>query len=342
MSETTTNGATPVVAEPLTIAERFVKSVERHFKAELGTAVQWDELQMVLAQHLYIKIDEDLKALQAKGKAVNWGNVNMTKLAINGVHLVNLGIDGLIPNHVSCVPYKDGALTKSEGRDMYTLALRPGYAGKLLTYAKASVDPIVRIRTYLRIKGDRFKPILTSRGDDFEYEPGEGTLAGSEEFEGGFGFIEYEDPRKNKLVLVTLRDFARSEAASKSKGTQSKDEETGEIVTTGNFWKANPVEMREKTVIHRTAEAIQLDPVKLNNVSLKFVNVIDVEAVEHEMEEEMAERANKTPLAIENTVTGPVATHVVMSDPADKSDQQVLVEAGAATAEKPKSTEDPY
>lgn len=278
-----------------TISEKFVRSVERQFTAQMGQAILWTPLQKTLAQHLYIKIDASLKDLQSKGKNVHWNNINRDKLALDAVLVVSLELDGLIPNHLNVVPYKNGALSK--GKDIvYDLAIRPGYVGKLLAYRKASLDPIVDIDIQLVFKGDTFVPKLTPAGDSFEFTQID-PFRSDTDVVGGFGFIRYEDSRKNKLVIVTQRDFERSRAASKAKGTKQTDEETGEVSIVGNFWEAHPVEMREKTVCHRTAEAIVLDPAKVNTVSFEWASK-ERDLALAEAEAEAEEFANRTVIDI--------------------------------------------
>lgn len=305
---TTSPTEQPTTAPELTISQKFVRSVEKQMSGALGVSIHWTPLQFTLAQHAYLRIDASLKELQAKGKNVTWGNINMTKLAIDAVHLVNLGLDGLMPNHFSAVPYKNGILSKAAGKDIYDLALRVGYEGHLSSSINASIEPVANVKTFLIFKGDKFVPHFSPKGDWYEYEPASVFDVNEDEIEGGVGFIRYKDDTKNTLVIVTKRDFKRSESASKAKGkTETEvDEETGEKVEVnkGNFWKAHRIEMHEKTVKHRTSEAIVLDPAKINNVSNDWLKMNSADA---EMGEEVAENANQDLIVVPPPVSAPQA-----------------------------------
>jgi hypothetical protein len=328
----------------LTVAQKFVQKVEQHFAAELGQTVQWTPLQMALAQHLYTKVDMSLKEHQSKGKMITWSNVNMSKLAIDGVAIVNLGIDATIKNHLNVIPYKNGALSKAKGETVYDLALRPGYEGALYAKKRGSLHPIVSIEYKLIFKGDHFKPLFAQgakAGDDYEYAPAD-PFGTSEDYIGGFGFIRYEDPRLSKLVLVTMRDFARSEKASKSKGTSETDQETGEVVTTGNFWTASRVEMGEKTVAWRTCDAIQLDPEKINASSYAYVEAAQLDAIEGAMAAEIEEKANGQVLSM--TEPRPPAPAVMDKEDSEAEEPQAAkspVKAREVTSESSEPAEAP-
>lgn len=299
MSNTKTRPKTDKPVEPvgstqelakLTVAQSFVNRVMRNLQAETGDLVSWTPYQQTLAQHLYIKIDKSLRELQSKGKNVRWDNVNMVQLALDAMHIVNLELDGLLKNHVDVIPYKNGALSASAGKPVYDLALRPGYQGHLLSHVRASVYPVHHVVTHLVFEGDTFEPTFSPAGDSYVYKASDPFRA-DEAVKGGFGFIVYDEPSLNKIVLVTARDLARSQKASKSRGTKTTDEETGEVSTSGNFWQDSYIEMCEKTVVHRTADAIGLDPRKLNK-SVKWAIERAAEAAEAEMDERESTEAN--------------------------------------------------
>jgi len=277
------------VAKP-TVAESFVAKVMKHFTAQLGDMVEWGPYQRMLAQHLYIKIDNSLKELQSKGKAVHWGNVNMVKLAVDAVHVVNLGLDGLLRNHVDVIPYKNGALTNASGTTMYDLAIRPGYRGKLYSYQRASTKPIRRVIVQLLFEGDTFVPKFSPSGDSYEYVPKD-VFREDENIVGGFTFLAYEDERNNKLVPVTMRDFKKSQSSSKARVTTTTNED-GEVVTSGNFWKDWYPEMCEKTCVHRGMDAVELSPEFVNGVSMTWVREQEAAYEEALMAQEDEEEAN--------------------------------------------------
>lgn len=289
----------PKPTELATVSERFVKNVERQFVAELGASIKWNPLQQTLAQHLYIKIDAALKALEAKrlkdnkgGSPYTWDNVNLTKLAVDAVHRVALGLDALIANHIHPVPYFNSKIGK------YDLDLRIGYMGKDFTRRKLSLDPIVDIVYKLVYETDEFTPLFKSRTNELEsYEHNPTSPFNPGKVIGGFGYIAYEDPKKNRLVIVTQRDFDRAQGSAQ----------------TQDFWGQgkSDVEMKLKTVVHRTTEKIALDPGKVNMPSLTYVESQELEGVSMIIDAEAFEMANKEPMAIDPAPQS-VPTHLNM------------------------------
>lgn len=84
-----------------THSERFAAMVERQFAGEVGN-LNFTSYEKTLAQHLFIKVDAALAEAETKRRdaskpAIAWPNINMTKLAIDAVNRVQLGIDALIP-----------------------------------------------------------------------------------------------------------------------------------------------------------------------------------------------------------------------------------------------------
>lgn len=266
-----------------TTSERFVAEVQRQFTAQMGSQLAWTDYQRTLAQHLFLKIDATLKALDAKRQdnqaSYTWENVNLQKLALDAVHRVSLGLDALIPNHIHPIPYWNSALKK------YDIDLRIGYVGKLFCRTELAVEKPLDVIIHLVHETDRFVPLF--RGANREIE--------SYEFEvtqpfnrgpvvGGFGYIMYEDPRKNRLVLVTMEDFDKARRAAKS--TEFWGDEKDEK------WRK---EMMYKTVVHRVADKIPLDPRKVNAPSYAYIEAQEAEAEEREM----AAKANGVVIDVE-------------------------------------------
>jgi len=249
-----------------TMGERFTAMVIKEANALVGGGLQLSLYQKQLAQHLFIKVDQ---ALQTAG--IEWKNVNMPKLAVDAIHRINLGLDALIPNHISPIPYRNSKTNK------YDLDLRIGYVGQNYYRQEMAVEKPVDIVYELVYSNDTFRPIKKGYNCNFE----------SYEFEitnpwdrgkiiGGFGYIMYQDSRKNKLVIVTEADFKRAEAHAKA----------------NDFWAKYPVEMRFKTLVHRVTSKLTIDPAKINE-SYAAVERDDQETV---ILAEIEEKENKEPL----------------------------------------------
>jgi len=260
-------------------SERFTNAVLAEFTQNAGEIMAWGPHQKMLAQHLYVKIDTQLTELEAKRIKNNdtkdpivWQNINMQKLAIDTVRRIELGLDALAPNHVHPIPYFNGKLKK------YDLDLRIGYEGKMFYRREIAIDPPKDVRIELVYSTDIFKPIKQSANiqvESYELEITKAFDRGT--VVGGFGYIIYDDRTKNKLILVTKKDFEKSE----SKGNAT-------------FWKGHPDNMKFKTIVHRVADKLGIDPKKMTAA------VADAESQDEKaFEREVDENANQTIIDID-------------------------------------------
>jgi recombination protein RecT len=267
-----------------TTSERFVALVQRQFTAELGDTLAWTDYQKRLAQHLFLKVDAQLRYLESRRSndrqtPYTWANVNLQKLALDGVHRIGLGLDALIPNHISPVPYWNNSAKK------YDVDLRIGYVGKDYCHRKFAVEEPVDIIYHLVHETDHFRPIMKSLANEvegYEFEIRQPFDRGK--VVGGFGYVMYADPKKNRLVLVSQRDFQKAEAAAGSREFWSDEK-----------WR---LEMMYKTVVHRTTSKIALDPTKVNAKSYAYV---EAQERETEVAEEMAMEANREVIDVDVT-----------------------------------------
>lgn len=264
-----------------TQSERFLANVEKQFAAEAGAPMAFTDYEKTLAQHLFLKVDNVLKDLEAKrtgdGLPYNWKSVNMRKLALDAVHRVKLGLDALVPNHIHPIPYYN----KREG--LYDLDLRVGYVGQSYYRITSAVDVPVDVVYELVYSNDHFKPIkksMTNKIESYEFEIENPFDRG--EIIGGFGYLQFDDENKNQLIIVTETDFKKSKSAAKSK----------------TFWNDHPVEMRYKTLVHRVTEKLEIDPKKINAASYAHV---ENQGVEEDARREINNNANKDFIDFEET-----------------------------------------
>jgi len=259
-----------------TFSSRFVKMVQREFEGTVGM-VKLSEFQKTLAQHLYIKVDTQLKDLEAKRMQTNkkidhyvWENVNLEKLAIDAVHRVNLGLDALIPNHIHPIPYFN------KKKQKYDLDLRVGYVGKHYYRTELAVEKPVDIIYELVFSNDEFvvsKKGINQNKDAYEFKITKPFDRG--DVIGGFGYIIYTDPTKNKLVLLPESEFIKSKNAAMTK----------------DFWNNHGNKMRLKTLVHRTTELLTIDPKKVNE-SFAIVEAEDNNPPANDVQAEIAQDAN--------------------------------------------------
>ena len=256
-----------------TYSQRFTAAVVREFGTTVGK-LELSPYKQVLAQHLFIGIDKTLKEMETKrldsdkqGTPIVWGNINMEKLAIDAVHRIELGLDALIPNHIHPIPYKN----KRTGK--YDLDLQIGYIGKDYYKRKMAVVQPMDIIYQLVHKTDVFTPRMKKGPSDIETYDFEIKNAFSRgEVVGGFGYIMYEQPTMNKLVIVPRTSFDKSKNLAKSDA----------------FWGKHPEEMMFAALVRRVTAKIPVDPEKVN-ASFAAVELDDAER-------EIQENANAGPV----------------------------------------------
>lgn len=267
-------------ADEKSISERFCSMVMQQFQAAFGNGMKFTPYQKELAQHLYLRIDHALQEAETKRikngekkSPYTWENINLPKLAIDAVHRINLGLDGLIDNHISPVAYWNSRAGK------YNLNLQIGYVGKDYYRRKMAIDPPVDVIYELIYSKDEFTPIKKDVDHEIEtYKLKINNPWDRGEVVGGFGYIIYSDPKKNKLIPVSEKDFQKSESCAPSK----------------EFWKTNPIPMRYKTIVHRTTDKIPPDPEKIN----KSYMIVEQDDIEETILGQIEDNANKKPIDI--------------------------------------------
>ncbi len=256
-------------------SKKFLEKVESQFVAELSSGTNFTDYEKILAQHMFIKLDSYLKdADKDRSKDAvpyTWDNINLNKLAIDTVHRVNLGLDALVSNHIHPIAYLNGKTKK------YDVDLRIGYVGKIYCRCQMATEPpedVVIERVY---ENDHFTPIkkgLHQPYDSYAFEIENPFNRGK--IVGGFGYLNYANKAKNKLIIVTKRDIDKAQACAK----------------TQKFWADDKFyeEMVYKTLVHRVADKIEMDPRKINARSYVFC---ETQSAEDELKREMNENANK-------------------------------------------------
>lgn len=270
---------------PTAPSMRFVRLVEREFEDQLSTDLTWSDYERRLAQHMFARVDLALNDAENKRLEKNpdhtpitWANVNLQRLALDAADRVALGIDALLPNHLHPVARWNKRLGK------YEVALQLGYKGRDHVARTLAPDDVVNITYQLVHEADTFRPIMRSgdRLESYEFEITKPFDRGK--VVGGFGYVEYEDPRKNTLVLVTPRDFAKARQAAQS----------------GVFWHNWELEMQLKTVVHRTCKEVQVDPRKVAaTASFARVQGDDLEELDERVREDLEAGADGEVLDIE-------------------------------------------
>ena len=205
-------------------SEQFTSKVLREFGSTAG-AIQVTDYQRQLIQGYFIAIDRALKAAEEKRlykntnnsdhtyddpNPITWNTVDLNALALDVVHYAKMGLDMMQSNHLSAIPFKNNNKVCKSGTKMYTVTLMPGYNGIQYIALKYALEKPVSVTTELVYSTDTFKPIKRSHDNKVEnyvFEINNAFDRG--EIIGGFGYIEYKEPEKNKLIIMTMKDIMK-------------------------------------------------------------------------------------------------------------------------------------
>lgn len=287
----------------LPMITRFALNMATEFQANDGkpiTAVQKHILQGYADS--ISKTIANFKSSKDK-PALNWNNIDYPKLKRAVYVNAHLGLDMWQENMLSIVPFYN------KETKLYELNLMRGYNGIKHLAETYSKDKIVNITCELVYSNDKFRPIkkdARNEKETYEFEItnmfDRGTLIG------GFGYIEYEDSRKNKLIIMTKDEMDKRKpdyAAAEFWGGTKNKWENGKVVGTEEVagWQT---EMYLKTLIRYVCNQrhIPLDPAKIGDLFVEAetlemqardsLNMIDTEPIETQVisEEEITPPIN--------------------------------------------------
>ena len=298
---------TAVQPTELNMSERFTAKVMKEFGGSVG-APQVTEFQKRLIQGYFNCIDRALKTAEEererKNKAntnhdydnnlpVIWGNVNLNDLAVALVHYARLGLDMMQDNHLSPIPYKNNK------RNCYDITLMEGYNGiryiaecYALEFPRAvTVELVYSTDTFVPIKKD-----FRHTAETYEFTINDAFDRG--EVKGGFGYIEYDDPAKNKLVIMTMKDIMKRKPPYASanfwggKATEWKtvDGKRQKVEVEKEGWFE---EMCKKTIVREvySAKHIPRDPQKIDD-TYRYLKMMEAKRAEMEAQDTIDIYAN--------------------------------------------------
>jgi len=292
--------------QPLAMSERFTNTVLKEFGSNVAGAIQVTDYQRQLIQGYFISIDRGLKLAEEARVRKNqnnrdhkwdnnlpviWNNVNLNDLALDVVHYARMGLDMMQDNHLSPIPYKNNKTNK------YDITLMPGYNGIQYIAEKYAVEKPLATTIELVYSTDTFRPIKKNkdnRVESYEFEINNAFDRGT--IVGGFGYIEYTDPLKNKLIIMTMRDIEKRKpayAAAEFWGGKVKKWEAGkqvEVESDGWF-----DEMCLKTIKREvfSAKHMPRDPKKVDD-AYQYMKMREAKYAEMEAESEIDSFANAT------------------------------------------------
>ena len=283
-------------------AERFTTMVVKEFAAAAGGAQKVSDYQRKLAQHYFIKIDQMLKDNEQKRLAKDeqyreplsfeWKNVNMPKLALDVMLYSSLGLDPVQNNHLSFICYKNKHINK------FDVGFIPGYKGLELKAKKYGIDLPADIVFEVVYSTDKFKELKRNHErkiEGYEFEITNSFDRGNPI--GGFYYMVFADPSKNKLVVFDMKDIEKRKpkyASAEFWGGEKDKWEKGKKVGTETIegWIE---EMIEKTLKRAAWNSIVIDPKLVDD---NYMKILEREAdyISLKAESEIDANANKEPI----------------------------------------------
>ena len=292
---------TELQKKELTASERFTGMVMKEFEGNVGT-LNLNEYQKQLIRGYFIGIDNALKkadearinknswkstAEEDKNNLpITWQNVNMNDLAIAVVHHAKLGLDMQIPNHLNAIPYKNNKTNK------YDIGFLKGYKGLEYIATQLSLYPIKNIVVELIYSNDIFEIVNKDNVTNYNFTIKNPFDRG--EIIGGFGYIQYVDETKNRIITLSKKDIDKrkpSYAAAEFWGGEKYNPSTKKKEQVEGWYE----EMARKTVARATYNAVPIDPKKVNESYAYIVQRDDAyeNIIEAQVSEEIEENANK-------------------------------------------------
>ena len=306
-------------SEQLAASERFTNQVYKEFGSNVSGMMSVTDYQRTLIQGYFIVIDRALKNAEEErlrknaantdhkydnDLAVNWNTVNLSDLALDLVRYARIGLDMTQENMLYPVPYKN------KKKNIYDITLMEGYNGKRYIAEKYGLDVPINVTVEVVYSSDVFKPIKKSRLspiDSYEFEIVKPFNRGN--IVGGFAYHEFEDPTKNKLIIMTMADIEKRKPKYAS----------------ANFWGGTKIEkvngkneevecegwlheMVYKTIVREAYGARQIprDPKKIDD-NYQYIKMREAHYAEIEATAEIEANANQklidtTPVTSEFTI----------------------------------------
>ena len=309
------NGKQEQPAQP-TQSERFTNMVMTQYTNITSSKREFSEREKQLIRGYFISIDQMLAKTEAERLRKNeansdhrydnplpydWNHIDLPQLAKDLAHYARVGLDMMEPNTLFPIPYKD-----NKGNN-YTITLMEGYNGIRYQAEKYALDPFRAVTVEVVYKNDRFTPMKKSHSNPIEsYEFEVPNPFDRGEPIGVFGYIEFEDPAKNKLVIFDQKavekrkpKYAAAEFWGGPKKVWKWDEKAKKKVETTEQIDGWVPEMYEKTMKREIygSKHIPRDPTKIDE-SYQYIRNREQQYGDIVIEAEVSENANATPITL--------------------------------------------
>lgn len=264
MSENHENNAANVPAERP--SEKFCKLVIKKY-SDVAHGITVTEKEKAIIAGYFICIDNAIKKM-----GIAWNEIDTNSLALDLAHKARLGLDMQMSNYLFPVPYRNK-------NGVVTLTLINGYKGEIHLAMKFAEEIPLNIRAELVYDTDEFIPLKRSAEnpcDRYEFRIKNPFARGN--IVGAFGYVEYENPAKNVLVMMSRADILKRKPSYASK----------------EFWGNWEEKMFLKTVIKETCRHIPLDVDKVREYSntLDYEKARELDYAKAEARAEISANAN--------------------------------------------------
>lgn len=236
-----------------TIAQCFTNAVVSAY-GDVARGIEVTPKQMQLISNYYIKLDEMIR--NPESKIQSWKQVRLPELAMTLAHMAKLNLDMAL-DHICFIPFRHGS---TDTFDLAPIISKNGYWLIAKTYA---IDPPLSYTVELVCATDKFSVIKKDATHEFDsYIFSVENPFNRGKIVGGFGYLEYEDKSKNKLLVMSEEDILKYKPK----------------YANASFWSGeNMKKMYEKTIAKQLLKRIPLDTNKVNNVKDSFNRVDEQE-----------------------------------------------------------------
>lgn len=312
--------------QEISTSERFANKVLMEFGRNNAGQLRITDYQRTLIQGYFIAIDRALNNAEVRRANSNknnsdhkydnilpitWANVNLESLAQDVVHYARIGLDMMQKNHLYAIPFKNNTTNK------YDINLMEGYVGIQFIAEKYALEKPVNVVTELVYSTDQFTVLKKDKNrpyDSYEFEITNVFNRG--EVIGGFGYIEYDNPTKNKLVIMSIADILKRKPEKASaefwggKTTRWQNGKKQEVQMDG-WYEEMCLKTLKRFVFNETN--IPRDPQKIDDDYLYAKSRQD-EMNQIALQQEIEEQANTIPIDINTKVDLETGEKIVDAD----------------------------
>lgn len=326
-TDAATTTLSPAEEKTMTASKRFTDMIMAQYSSATG-AHSFTDREKQLIKGYFIAIDEMLRTSEAErlrknannknhdydnNLAYSWNTVDLPQLALDLAHYARMGLDMQQDNHLFPIPYKDNKANR------YTITLMEGYNGIRYQAEKYAVNPPKNVVVEVVYTNDRFTPIKKGRdnpGDTYTFDIPNPFDRGKPV--GAFGFIEYEDPSKNVLVVMSRADIEKRKpkyASPEFWGGVKKTWENGRQVETQiEGWEPEMFAKTMKREIY-SAKHIPRDPMKIDD-TYHYIKQREAQYAVLAAENEADQQANTVELAFDDaTISAPAEPQAIPEAP---------------------------